>query len=131
MSGKTAVEQTDTGQSPGNALELVYLDVARIKPYEHNPRRAPNAEFDRIKVNPLANWPAERIAAYIAERDLPKHPLVAQGYASIGCAPCTSPVGVTEDSRAGRWRGEDKTECGIHFAGAKVVRSNPSRRDEG
>jgi len=51
MSGKTAVRQSGSGHPPGDALELVYLDVARIKPYEHNPRRAPNAEFDRIKAS--------------------------------------------------------------------------------
>ena len=51
MTGKAALRQSGTGQSPGDGLELVYLDVARIKPYEHNPRRAPNAEFDRIKAS--------------------------------------------------------------------------------
>ena len=88
-------------------------------------------EFERIKVNPLVNWPAERIAAYIEQHDLPEHPLVAQGYASIGCAPCTAPVGVSEDARAGRWRGEDKSECGIHFDGEQFVPGNASQRDEG
>jgi phosphoadenosine phosphosulfate reductase len=88
-------------------------------------------EFDRIKINPLVNWPAERIAAYIDEHDLPGHPLVAQGYASIGCGPCTSPVGVSEDMRAGRWRGMDKTECGIHFKDGQLNRSDASQRDEG
>ena len=51
MTGKAALRQSGTGQSPGDGLELVYLDVARIKPYEHNPRRAPNAEFERIKAS--------------------------------------------------------------------------------
>lgn len=72
------------------------------------------AEGGRIKVNPLAAWDAARIAAYAAEHDLPAHPLVAAGYASIGCAPCTSPVATGEDARAGRWRDLDKTECGLH-----------------
>jgi len=71
----------------------------------------------RLKINPLADWSAERLAAYIAEHDLPAHPLVAQGYPSIGCSPCTSRVGEGEDPRAGRWRGWDKTECGIHVPG--------------
>ncbi len=88
-------------------------------------------EFERIKVNPLANWPVERISAYIDEHDLPKHPLVAQGYASIGCGPCTSPVGVEEEARSGRWRGEEKTECGIHFDDGKFVRGDASQREEG
>jgi len=72
----------------------------------------------RIKVNPLASWTADQIAAYFAEHDLPRHPLVEQGYPSIGCSPCTSKVAAGEDPRSGRWRGWDKTECGIHVPGA-------------
>ncbi|HSF91492.1 MAG TPA: phosphoadenosine phosphosulfate reductase family protein, partial [Paracoccaceae bacterium] len=53
---------------------------------------------------------------------LPKHPLVAKGYPSIGCEPCTTPVAAGEDPRSGRWRGQDKVECGIHFENGKVVR---------
>jgi phosphoadenosine phosphosulfate reductase len=68
----------------------------------------------RLKINPLIDWSAERLAAYIEEHDLPPHPLVAQGYPSIGCMPCTSKVAEGEDPRSGRWRGWDKTECGIH-----------------
>ena len=71
----------------------------------------------RLKVNPLIDWDAARIAAWFADHDLPAHPLVAQGYPSIGCAPCTSKVAPGEDPRSGRWRGWDKTECGIHVAG--------------
>ena len=67
-----------------------------------------------IKVNPLIRWGQEDVAAYTAEHDLPAHPLVAQGYPSIGCWPCTHPVADGEDVRAGRWRGAAKTECGIH-----------------
>ncbi|MDO5705247.1 MAG: phosphoadenosine phosphosulfate reductase family protein, partial [Paracoccus sp. (in: a-proteobacteria)] len=59
---------------------------------------------------------------YMIENRLPRHPLVARGYPSIGCAPCTSPVKPGEDPRAGRWRGSAKTECGIHFIGGKMVR---------
>jgi phosphoadenosine phosphosulfate reductase len=76
----------------------------------------------RIKVNPLAHWAPEDIRAYMDENRLPRHPLVARGYPSIGCAPCTSPVAPGEDPRAGRWRGQDKTECGIHFVNGKAVR---------
>lgn len=54
------------------------------------------------------------LEAYFAEHGLPPHPLVAQGYPSIGCAPCTSKVAPGEDPRSGRWKGWDKTECGIH-----------------
>ncbi|GAA6148740.1 phosphoadenylyl-sulfate reductase [Pseudooceanicola nitratireducens] len=76
----------------------------------------------RIKVNPLAHWTPEDVRNYMEENRLPKHPLVARGYPSIGCAPCTSPVKPGEDPRAGRWRGEDKIECGIHFVNGKMVR---------
>ena len=76
----------------------------------------------RIKVNPLAHWGREDIEDYIVNNRLPRHPLVAKGYPSIGCAPCTSPVKPGEDPRAGRWRGTGKVECGIHFIGGKVVR---------
>jgi phosphoadenosine phosphosulfate reductase len=68
----------------------------------------------RLKVNPLADWTKADLDAYFVEHDLPPHPLVEQGYLSIGCAPCTSVVKPGEDPRAGRWRGWDKTECGIH-----------------
>jgi phosphoadenosine phosphosulfate reductase len=71
----------------------------------------------RLKINPLIDWDAEAIAAYIAAHDLPPHPLVAEGYPSIGCSPCTSKVAPGEDPRAGRWRGWDKVECGIHVPG--------------
>jgi phosphoadenosine phosphosulfate reductase len=73
-------------------------------------------EAGRLKVNPLASWSQEEIAAYFKTHDLPPHPLVELGYPSIGCAPCTSMVKAGEDPRAGRWRGWDKVECGIHNA---------------
>ncbi len=72
----------------------------------------------RLKINPLIDWSPEVIAAYVASHDLPAHPLVADGYPSIGCSPCTSKVAAGEDPRAGRWRGWDKVECGIHVPGA-------------
>lgn len=84
------------------------------------------AEDGRIKINPLAAWGPKEIASYMDRHDLPRHPLVAQGYPSIGCAPCTSPVKPGEDARAGRWRGETKEECGIHFVDGKMVRGGPS-----
>jgi phosphoadenosine phosphosulfate reductase len=77
-------------------------------------------EAGRTKFNPLADWSTERVLAEFARRDLPRHALVARGYPSIGCAPCTRPVRPGEDARAGRWSGLGKTECGIHqpaFAG--------------
>ena len=71
----------------------------------------------RLKINPLIDWSAEDIAAYFDKHDLPRHPLVAEGYPSIGCAPCTNKVAEGEDPRSGRWSGWDKTECGIHKPG--------------
>ena len=71
-------------------------------------------EDGRLKVNPLGDWVKADLETYFAEHDLPRHPLEAEGYASIGCQPCTSKVQPGEDPRAGRWRGWDKTECGIH-----------------
>jgi phosphoadenosine phosphosulfate reductase len=73
------------------------------------------ADAGRIKVNPLAAWSAAELAAYAADHDLPVHPLVSKGYPSIGCVPCTDRVAEGEDQRAGRWRGQEKTECGIHL----------------
>lgn len=70
--------------------------------------------FGVVKVNPLAAWTEDDIAGYLADHDLPVHPLVSQGYLSIGCAPTTRPVRAGEDPRAGRWSGTDKTECGLH-----------------
>jgi len=71
----------------------------------------------RIRINPLARWRAEDLKAYALKHALPPHPLTAQGYRSIGCMPCTRPVGDGEDQRAGRWAGSEKTECGIHLTG--------------
>jgi phosphoadenosine phosphosulfate reductase len=70
---------------------------------------------DRIKVNPLAYWSDADVNRYKREHNLPEHPLFDRGFKSIGCAPCTSAVAEGEDARAGRWRGLDKKECGIHF----------------
>ncbi|WP_034156608.1 phosphoadenylyl-sulfate reductase [Sphingomonas sp. ERG5] len=70
----------------------------------------------RLKLNPLADWDKDALNAYFDEHHLPHHPLEAEGYPSIGCAPCTSKVQPGEDPRAGRWRGWEKVECGIHVA---------------
>lgn len=69
----------------------------------------------RIKVNPLAGWDAQHLSAYIDEHGLPRHPLIAQGYPSVGCWPCTNRSSDVANPRAGRWEGQAKTECGIHF----------------
>ncbi|MEL6681395.1 MAG: phosphoadenylyl-sulfate reductase [Pseudomonadota bacterium] len=79
-------------------------------------------EDRKIKINPLANWTSQDLQDYMLKHDLPRHPLVAQGFPSIGCMPCTTRVSAHEDPRAGRWRDSDKTECGIHFKDDKPVR---------
>ena len=71
----------------------------------------------KIKFNPLANWAKAELDAYAARYNLPAHPLVEFGYPSVGCWPCTKPA-ESEDLRAGRWAGSEKTECGIHVARA-------------
>lgn len=76
----------------------------------------------RLKVNPLAHWGRADLEDYMVNNRLPRHPLVAKGYPSIGCAPCTTAVKPGEDPRAGRWRGTAKDECGIHFINGRVVR---------
>lgn len=70
----------------------------------------------RFKINPLAGWSADDLRAWMKKYDLPPHPLVADGYLSIGCMPCTRRVRAGEDPRAGRWAGRGKSECGIHVA---------------
>ncbi len=72
----------------------------------------------KLKFNPLANWTKTELDAYAAHFELPAHPLVAAGFPSIGCWPCTSPVEEGGDARSGRWAGSQKTECGIHMARA-------------
>jgi phosphoadenosine phosphosulfate reductase len=67
-----------------------------------------------VKVNPIATWVEADVARYSEDRSLPEHPLRSKGYTSIGCWPCTRPVGAGEDARAGRWAGRDKAECGLH-----------------
>jgi phosphoadenosine phosphosulfate reductase len=73
-----------------------------------------DASHGKVKVNPIARWTDDDVARYQAEHGLPRHPLIAQGYPSIGCGPCTRRVKPGEDPRSGRWSGQGKTECGIH-----------------
>ncbi len=90
---------------------------ARLEFFEHD------SATGKFKINPLAHWAPGDVQAYIDENRLPRHPLVARGYPSIGCAPCTSRVHAGEDPRAGRWRGRAKQECGIHFVNGRPVRT--------
>ncbi len=101
----------------GEALEGYDAWISGRKRFQAHTRGALalfESEGGRIKINPLAHWPAVKIRDYLDTFDLPRHPLVAQNYFSIGCIPCTSPVRPGEDPRAGRWRGSDKVECGLH-----------------
>lgn len=103
----------------GRALERFDVWVTGRKRYQSASRAAlPLIELvgGRLKINPLANWTADRIAAEFKRRRLPRHPLLPLGYRSIGCGPCTRPVAPGEHARAGRWAGRIKTECGIHRA---------------
>lgn len=108
------------------ALKPYAAWITGRKRFQSNGRAAiPFVERDevgRVKFNPLADWTPNDVVQYFEEHELPKHPLVARGYRSIGCAPCTSSVGEGEDARAGRWRGQQKSECGIHFVNGRAVR---------
>lgn len=90
--------------------------ISGRKSFQAGRASLPRFELDegRLKINPLAGRSKADLDAYFTEHELPRHPLEAQGYPSIGCSPCTSKVRPGEDPRAGRWRGWDKTECGIH-----------------
>ncbi len=109
-----------------NALKGYDAWITGRKRYQGKTRAALDffeAEGDlRIKVNPLAHWGMQDLQDYMTENRLPRHPLVAKGYPSIGCQPCTTRVNDGEDPRAGRWRNLDKEECGIHFVDGKLVR---------
>ncbi len=74
-----------------------------------------DARRGMVKLNPLAAWSDDDLTEYIIINDVPVNPLTYQGYPSIGCAPCTTPVAAGEDPRSGRWKGQGKTECGLHL----------------
>lgn len=99
-------EQSETRQRT-QILELYHFDVLR----------------DRyiLKLNPMANWSRDQVQTYLKEHQIPVNALIARGYRSIGCMPCTRPVGEGDSERAGRWTGFDKSECGIHtFLGSSI-----------
>ncbi len=74
-----------------------------------------DSRFGLVKINPLVQWTFDDVQAYVAKHEVPYNPLHDQDYPSIGCRPCTSPVRPGEDPRSGRWRGKEKTECGLHL----------------
>ncbi len=80
----------------------------------------------RIRINPLAGWTTADQAAYMRANALRENPLVAYGYLSIGCFPCTEPVQSGADARGGRWAGQAKTECGIHLTGLELSLTSSS-----
>ena len=71
-------------------------------------------KFGLVKINPIAAWSDQEMDAYIAEHNVLVNPLVAEGYPSIGCAPCTAKPAPGADPRSGRWAGTGKIECGLH-----------------
>lgn len=73
-----------------------------------------DAKRNMVKLNPIAAWTDEQVAGYLAEHRILINPLLSDGYGSIGCAPCTRRLLAGEDTRAGRWAGIEKTECGLH-----------------
>jgi len=99
------------------ALKAFDAQITGRKRFQTQARLAmPTIEVSggKFKINPLALWGLEELEAYRAQYKLPKHPLVKDGYLSIGCMPCTDRVKEGEDYRSGRWAGRDKDECGIH-----------------
>lgn len=85
--------------------------------------------FGIVKINPLVRWTIKDVWRHVVDHDVPYNPLHDQGFPSIGCAPCTSPVGPGEDERAGRWRGTGKTECGLHLPVVAAPAAEPRRGD--
>ncbi|MFD4989301.1 phosphoadenylyl-sulfate reductase [Streptomyces sp. NPDC058374] len=73
-----------------------------------------DARRRKVKVSPIARWSQDDVDAYVSEYGVLTNPLLTDGYASVGCAPCTRRVAAGEDARAGRWSGTGKTECGLH-----------------
>ena len=99
-------QQSETREST-KIVEMYHFDVLRDQYI--------------LKLNPMAPWSREGVWEYIKEHGIPYNPLQDRGYRSIGCWPCTRPTGQTENERAGRWTGFDKSECGIHtFLGQSI-----------
>lgn len=103
------------------ALEGFSAWISAIR-REQTPERATapvlawDSRFGLVKVNPLVRWTRDEVWGHLRAHHVPYNPLHDRGYPSIGCIPCTTPVGSGEEARAGRWRGLEKTECGLHLA---------------
>jgi phosphoadenosine phosphosulfate reductase len=119
------------------ALRMLCCNIRKVRPLDRklkeleawavglrraqNDSRADTRKVDLdaapVKISPLADWTSEHVDEYIRQNDVPRHPLYAQGYTSIGCDPCTRAVEAGESERAGRWWWEQDAdkECGIHF----------------
>ena len=113
---KEKVEKTLRWLTKGYLLDFGDATDSFRREFEVNLQN--NAKYTKVPVDQLRQKIYAALDAYAAEHDLPAHPLVAQGFPSIGCWPCTSPVEEGQDVRAGRWAGSQKTECGIHTARA-------------
>jgi phosphoadenosine phosphosulfate reductase len=120
------------GRDPDRCCELRKMQPLRATLAQHTawitairrdqtPERASapvvgwDGRFGLVKINPLVRWTFDDVQAYVREHAVPYNPLHDQHYPSIGCTPCTSPVAPGEDPRSGRWRGREKTECGLHL----------------
>jgi len=108
------IRKTEPLQRALSGFDAWFTGRKRFQNSQRASLRLFEADGTRIKINPLASWSIVDLKAHAERHGLPEHPLVAKGYPSIGCVPCTSRVSVGEDLRAGRWRGLDKSECGIH-----------------
>ena len=100
----------------GKAAWVTGMRAAQSVTRADLPARAPDAQYQLIKFNPLHDWSETDVWDYLREHNVPTNALHARGYASIGCAPCTRAITVGEDIRAGRWWWEnaDTKECGLH-----------------
>ncbi len=100
-------------------LDAWVTGLRREQSVSRNNTRKIALDYDHegiVKLNPLADWTHKEVLDYMERNDVPQHPLYAKGYTSIGCAPCTRPLQIGEDRRAGRWWWETgaEKECGMH-----------------
>ncbi len=110
-----AINKVQPWQQARKGLRAWISGIRRDQTEQRRQTRIIERQSDGVyKIAPLARWTRTDICAYLDYHNLPRHPLRDQGYMSVGCAPCTQPVGADEDERAGRWNGFTKIECGLH-----------------